>query len=39
MGFREQGTKTFISGEHGNKGLKMGVTGTKAILGNREHRE
>ena len=33
-----RGTRAFISGEQGNKGLKKRETGTKVVLGNREHR-
>ena len=29
----------FISGEQGNKKVKLKETGTKAILGNREHQD
>ena len=38
-GFGKSGTRQFISGEQGNKGLKWREQGKQAVLGNREHRK
>ena len=34
-----RGTMAFISGEQGNKGQIFRGTGTKTVLGNREHKK